>query len=377
MKKRMKNSLLIPFLCGVLLLNVTGAFAQNKATSRYKVFPGNDPNVEYIGRTAQNNGSVSFDWTGVHLRTQVTGGYLAVKIGDTRGDYYDLFVDTKLAKTFKVTRDTVVVLVSNATPAAHQVMLYKRTEGEQGTATIYQFMTNKNGTLKKCPGTPTRKIEFIGNSITCGFGTEVTDGKAPFLPSTENSNHSYASIVSRYFNADYYLTAHSGRGVVRNYGDKNSMSHPATTMQRLFFQTFDINPAVEWDFSKWKPDVVVIKLGTNDLSNPAIAPTEDQFVKGYLDLIASVRKAYGNIPVICMTSCMSGETLYQYVQRVVKDSNDKNVHFVGLMPSLLNVATDFGACMHPNYEGQKKMASILIPHLSTILGWSMTNKVVE
>ena len=341
------------------------------------MFSGNDPNVEYVGRTAVNNGAVSFDWAGVYFRTQVTGGYLAVKMSDTKGNYYDLFIDGKLSKTFKVSHDTVITLVSNATSIVHRIMVYKRTEGEQGTATVYQFLTNKSGALRKCPGTPFRKIEFIGNSITCGFGTEVTDGKAPFLPSTENSNHSYASIVSRYFNADDHLIAHSGRGVVRNYGDKNAVSDVSTTMQRLFLQTFDTNSTISWDFSQWKPDVVVIKLGTNDLSNPNICPTEEQFVTGYLDLIASVRKVYGNIPVICMSSCMSGEKLYQYVQQVVKQCDDKNVHFVGVLPSLLNIATDFGACYHPNYEGQKKMASILIPSLSTIMGWPLTNKPVE
>jgi lysophospholipase L1-like esterase len=375
MKNVMKISVLIPFLCGVLLMNGIEASSQNKEMLRYKVLPGNDPNVEYVGRTAENQGSVSFDWTGVHLRTQVTGGYLAVKMSDTKGNYYDLFIDGKFSKTFKVSRDTIVTLVVNTTSKAHKVLLFKRTEGEQGTATIYHFLTEKKGGLKKCAATPTRKIEFIGNSITCGFGTIGSDPKAPFLPATENSYLSYASIVSRYFDADYYLVAHSGMGVVRNYGDKNPVS--AYTMRQRFFQTFDMNPAVKWDFSKWKPDAVVIKLGTNDLSNPDIYPTEEQFVNGYLDLIASVKKAYGNVPVVCVSSCMSGEKLYQYVQEVVKRSNDKTVHFVGLMPSLLNSATDFGACYHPNYEGQKKMASVLIPSISTIMSWPLTNKPVE
>lgn len=375
MKNRMKISALIPFLCGVLWMNGIMAGAQTRESLRYRALPGNDPNVEYVGRTAENNGSVSFDWTGVHLRTQVSGGYLAVKMTDTKGDYYDLFIDGQFAKTFKVSSDTVVTLVSGAASKTHRVLLYKRTEGEQGITTVSQFLTNKNGALKKCADTPVRKIEFIGNSITCGFGTEVTDGKAPFRPDTENSYHSYASIVSRYFDADYHLVAHSGLGVVRNYGDKKTMSDK--TMRQRFFQTFDQNPAVQWDFSKWKPDVVVIKLGTNDLSNPDIYPTEEQFVNGYLDLIASVKKAYGNIPVVCVSSCMSGEKLYQYVQEVVRRSNDKTIHFVGLLPSLLNFTTDFGACYHPNYEGQKKMASVLIPSISTVMGWSLTNKPIE
>jgi len=346
-----------------------------KSITHWKVVPANDSNVEYIGRTLEKEGTVQFDWTGIHLRTEFSGGYLAVRMSDTRGNYYDLFIDGQFSKTFQVSSDTVVTLASHLSTKIHQLLLYKRTEGEQGMTSIYHFLIAKNGILKRCSNTPVRKIEFIGNSITCGFGTEVADPKASFLPSTENSYHGYASIVSRYFDADYHLVAHSGQGVVRNYGDENSISK--VTMRQRFFQTFDMNPDVKWDFAAWQPDVVVIKLGTNDLSNPVISPTKEQFVAGYLDLIASVRKAYGNVPVICLSSCMSGEKLYQYVQQAVEQSNDKNVHFIGLMPALLNIASDFGACFHPNYEGQKKIASILIPNLSTIMGWPLSNKVVE
>lgn len=348
-----------------------------KPVSAYREFQGCDPNVEYVGRTAVQHTAVAFDWTGVYLRTAFTGGYLAIRMSDTRGDYYDFFLDGKYVKAFKVSGDTIIPLAEHLSSVVHRLLLYKRTEGEQGTTTVSGFLTNKSGKLSKWAITPLRKIEFIGNSITCGFGTEVTDAKAPFLPATENSYHSYASIVSRYFGADYHLIAHSGLGVVRNYGDNNPVSDVSTTMRRRFFQTFDMNPAIEWNFNTWRPDVVVIKLGTNDLSNPSVFPTENQFEEGYLDLIASVRKAYGDIPVVCVTSCMSGEKLYQYVQTVVLKSNDKNVHFVGLKAELLDPATDLGACAHPNYAGQKKMASVLIPNIATIMHWPLTDKPVE
>jgi len=376
MKNLMKISLLIPFLCGFMwLTDGVKAATPSKKTVSHKTIAANDANVEYIGRTLEKEGAVQFDWSGVHIRSQFTGGYLAVAMSDTKGNYYDFFLDGKCINTFKVSKDTVIVLASGLPVKPHQFLLFKRTEGEQGTATIKQFIVAKNGTLIKCSGTPVRKVEFIGNSITCGFGTEVSDPKAPFLPSTENSYHSYASIVSRYFDADYHFIAHSGLGVVRNYGDKKTISEQ--TMRQRFLHTFDMNLNVDWDFSKWKPDVVVVKLGTNDYSNPAICPTEEQFVNGYLELIASIRKAYGEIPIVCVSSCMSGDKLYQSVQAVVAKSNDKNIHFVGLKPELLNWNTDFGACAHPNYEGQKKMALVLIPSLSTIMGWSLSNKPVE
>jgi hypothetical protein len=74
---------------------------------------------------------------------------------------------------------------------------------------------------------------------------------------------------------------------------------------------------------------------------------------------------------------MSGDKLYDFVQDAVKQSADKKVFFVGLKRDLLNPSTDFGASYHPNYEGQKKMASVLIPYISTIMNWQLTDKAIE
>ena len=35
---------------------------------------------------------------------------------------------------------------------------------------------------------------------------------------------------------------------------------------------------------------------------------------------------------------------------------------------------DLGASFHPNYKGQKKVASCMIPYISTLTGWEMTEK---
>ena len=78
---------------------------------------------------------------------------------------------------------------------------------------------------------PSRHIEFIGNSLTCGYGVEGKDRSEPYKAETENCNLSYATIIARYFNADYTLIAHSGRGVVRNYGDSVRIS--AVTMKLI------------------------------------------------------------------------------------------------------------------------------------------------
>ena len=240
--------------------------------------------------------------------------------------------------------------------------------------TLQRVILSEGGVILPWSSVPERRIEFIGNSITCGFGAESSDPNEPYTPETENAYKSYASIIARYFEADYTLIAHSGQGVVRNYGDTASIS--GYTQRHRFLQQFDTQQEPAWDFSTWSPHVVIINLGTNDYS-PGNQPTEEAFVSGYRELLASIRKAYGNIPVLCLSSPMAGAVQRNGVERAATTFDaGKNLYFLPLYATILNGATDIG-CGHPNYSGQKKIAAALIPYISSILGWEMEPKPVR
>lgn len=40
-----------------------------------------------------------------------------------------------------------------------------------------------------------------------------------------------------------------------------------------------------------------------------------------------------------------------------------------------NYEDDLGASWHPNYRGQLKVASCIIPYISTMTGWKMEEKI--
>ena len=117
----------------------------------------------------------------------------------------------------------------------------KRTEGEQGRTTISQFIT-KAGEIIQSEGLKERQFEVVGDSYTCGYGAEKSVKTDKFTPETENSNLTYAAIIARYFNADYYSISHSGMGIARNYSDKFIDVH----MPDRYNRTFDEDDKVKW-----------------------------------------------------------------------------------------------------------------------------------
>jgi len=340
-----------------------------------KFIPASNNNIRYVGRFDFSiPQEVRFDWSGVYIQFSFRSNECSVKMSDTGHNYYNVFVDNQPSKTFDVKSDTTLVLAGGLGPQIHKVQIYKRTEGNQGTGTFKGILLSENGEMLPWKDIPARKIEFIGNSITCGYGTEGLSKDEHWKPSTENNYLSYAPIIARAFNADYHIVAHSGLGVVRNYGYKEKVSPNA--MPDRFNRMYDEKELPVWNFRQWKPDAIVINLGTNDFSTQPY-PDEAVFKKEYENLISEVRKQYGDLPIFCIVGPMIDEPCYSYVKEMVDDFREvyqkKNVFFVGIPTYLMNPEKDLGSDSHPNYLGQRKMAAHVLPVISSILGWDYKN----
>ncbi|MDO9040271.1 MAG: GDSL-type esterase/lipase family protein, partial [Bacteroidota bacterium] len=271
-----------------------------------------------------------------------------------------------------------IVIARNIGTHIHKIRIYKRTEGNQGTGSFKGILIPENGEMLEWKDVPSRKIEFIGNSITCGYGAEGLSKSERFKPSTENNYLSYAPIMARAFKADYHIIAHSGMGVVRNYGYKEKVSPNA--MPDRFNRVYDEHELPLWNFRQWKPDMVVINLGTNDFSTQPF-PDKAVFKAGYEKLIDEVKKQYGEVPVFCIVGPMTDEPCYSYVKELVEDFRSvyqrKNVYFFGIPTYLMDPDKDLGSDTHPNYSGQRKMAGHVLPVISSILEWDYDGKEIR
>ena len=133
------------------------------------------------------------------------------------------------------------------------------------------------------PELSNRKMEFIGDSYTCGYGNEGTSPQEHFKFETENNYLSFGAITARALNAQYLAVCRSGIGIVQGYGGKRNFTMPAV------YDEVVSNSSVTWDYSKYQPDVVVIDLITNDLSAPL---DSTEFTGKYLEFLKRIRTNY-------------------------------------------------------------------------------------
>ncbi len=362
----------ILFLTLILMLS-----ALIKGQGNWQYVPADHPAIHYMGRfDFSNPAAVRYDWPGSTILFQFTGNQLQLFLEGGERNYFNLFVNDELKEVIHVPSDSLYIVTGIKGKGPHLLRLQKRTEGEMGCTVFKGFNISVKGKVTPAPAGISRKIEFIGNSITCGYGTEGASREERFSPATENVNKSYAFITARSFGAECTVIAHSGLGVVRNYGDKNKVSTNLPAMPDRYHQVMDEDSLLKWDFNAWQPNAVVINLGTNDYS---VGPQPDKaiFQRRYEEFIREIRAVYGPVPIFCICGPMRDEPAYSNIKEVVETSRliyqDRNLYFIGIPTALLNDTSDLGSDWHPSYAGQLKMAAHIIPTLATVLNWSFSD----
>ena len=336
---------------------------------------GSDSKISYIGRTeVQEDGSVWFDWSATTFRVAFKGKTLKLACAANKPAYFNLWIDSEQGpiedKVLKISSDTLITLFTAKKAADHVIILQKRNEGEYGAFAVQNLYTD--GQFKQAPEPKKRLIEFIGDSYTCGYGMEALHHDGPFVVAEENPARTYADILGRLFEAETVHISHSGRGVVRNYGDYDKTQN----MVVRYAQTFDELKTDPWT-PTYKPDLVVIYLGTNDFSEGK-QPALWLWCQGYKALLEKVREFHGpNVPIICMASPCD-ELMDDYVYEAVERSGLSNIQVVPIMKGTFRYDdSDLGAAWHPNFSGNRKIASVVAPFISSLMDWDLPLNAYE
>lgn len=362
---------LLPLLVLLALMSGISAKAQRIQLEGTVVKPS-DEHIQYIGRFSfKNPDSPAFTYPGVQINARFEGTSLKMLAKPMSG-YFMAQIDN--GKPFKVgfnaPKDSVVSLATSLRDEAHEVRLMYVIEGYQRMPEFRGFILDEGRKLLEPPYLPERKIEFIGNSITCGYGVESTNPKEGFSDETENHYLTYAAITARNLKAQHLVVARSGIGIYRNYagpktGNRNSM--PAMYDQTLFGVQNE-----QWNFANYTPDVVCVNLGTNDTSTD---PYDRHLLESaYKNFLTTLRSNYPKAKIVFLTgSMLTGQRLEHVkyaldnVVREARNRGDKEVYRFDM--SWQTGDLGLGADYHPSIWQQEKMAGELTSYLRSLMGW--------
>jgi lysophospholipase L1-like esterase len=313
------------------------------------------PAVRLVGRVTDKN---EFQWTGSHVIARFDGTAARIKLNAAANEQFQIVVDGKPTEVLKPSGGSMTYTVaSGLTAGTHEVIVWRRTEAFFGVATYEGF--DFDGTLLAPAPAPTRRIEMVGDSITCGYGDEGDGPSCPFTADTENHYLTYGAIASRNVNADLVATCWSGIGMYRDYGGGTTDQMPVRYLRAL-----PETSTSAWDFSKYVPDAVVINLGTNDFAkgDPGMP-----YQTAYLSFVRTVRKKYPSAYVLAIIPVSGAKKYIDAVVSTLSGEGDKNIGTLTL--SAIAAADGWGCDYHPALPTHAKWGAELGTALKTKLGW--------
>ena len=288
-------------------------------------------------------------------------------------NYVSLELDGKYIGRIRIEKGEIksFPIVVSEKKKTHHLSIYKATEAAIGgilfAGTTAKLIESKTPKTKK-------KIELIGDSITCGFGNDASTipcGTGDWYDQ-HNAYWAYGPVLSRVLDIDYVLSSVSGYGMYRNWNDEHLLEPIIPDVYENLY--LDKDGSKPYDF-KFQPDLVSICLGTNDLSEgdgkkPRLPFNEEKFVSNYIDFIKTVYKNAPNTRIVLLNSPMvSGERnvtfikcLKKVIQAFENDTTHKPIALFEFQPM-----TPKGCNTHPDIADDKVMADQLIPFFKKLL----------
>lgn len=330
--------------------------------------------VRYIGRfNFSDKRGPKFAWSASTIYAKFYGNSVSAKLKSFGDNYFLIVIDGKVViNSLKLSEgeEKTFLLASELILGEHEVSIIVRTEFYLGTAQFLGFYFDK-GKIQPPTDPLKRRIEIVGDSISCGFGNEAENRDIEYSPKYDNSYLAYGSIAARDLEAEHIIVARSGFGLIRSYDGNKSNILPDIYSRIL------PDDDITWKFESFIPQVVVINLGTNDFSSGFI-PSREEFTLAYINLVNKIHKNYKNSKIICAIGpVIDGnalEVIRDYIKNYVVNKLDKDIDINNKWLYFLEfdhqVESDgYGINGHPSLRTHEIMGKHLEDFICKNLNW--------
>ena len=379
------QKILLSFFLGFLFLffscvsnktsDLQSASSQNIIQT--KDFPADENHVKLLGRSIFINDNLIMAYSSTGAEFLIKAKHLEVTFaGDGNEARVVVFVNGERKLDEMIRKSVEVFTVFDESEVVEgEVQILKVSEATSSLAGITKITTDIDGEISPSP-VRDLKIEFIGDSITCGYGVDDLNMSNHFKVSTEDNTKTYAYKAAKALNADYSMVSISGWGIISGYSGDGS-KHPESQLPKIYDRMAfshgraieGVNPgAVKWDFSIFKPDVVVVNLGTNDNSyTKGKSDRIEDFTNSYVEFIKAIRSKNPQAYIICSLGIM-GQDLFDAVNNAVieykNQTGDENICSLKFANQLMSdgIAADW----HPSEKTHTKAAKLLVEKIKEI-----------
>lgn len=346
--------------------------------------------IHPIGRTWLNNDLLFMNFSGSGIRCNVSGDEINITFFATKYDednsrpYITVFLNGD--RTDYVLDSEYKTITIPLNKGVNDLMILKRTESNVSHAAIKEISGVKyhEVEIKK-----RLNIEFYGDSLTCGFGALSTDPNLPFETKTESFFEAFPYRLAQKLDANYSAICVSGFPYYKSRWNQGFPLDSIADMISIssYHNDDTIESAPKWDNINYKPDLVVVYLGTNDESyftvgqdwvdelvkevgsieearkHPKFIRELDLMYKRILRFLNDLYRVYGkDLKVVCLLGMVDViDFIYDTVSNAIEEFNNPNTYYFKLTgPKPDDV---FGSVWHPGSKMHENTANELYEYI--------------
>lgn len=326
--------------------------------------------------------AVEFTFRGTHLNVSLRSG-CGYEFEGLPGDpnapkratwpYLAVFLDDipQPLRRFEIASPNETWLLYQSREAeTHRIRIMKLTENNKTFLGIAAFTAE--GEFLPTERPKKKRLEIVGDSITCGYGNLIKDPARHFYSVDEDGYLAYGPIAARALDFDWSCVSVSGITAVHHQGWQigYAMEELYAYTDRIGQERLSLVPEA-WDFRRHSTDYVVVNLGTNDCYGIQFSPDPaelDRFPAAYRAFIGNIRRLNGpRAHIICALGSMNyylWHDIASVMEQYKRETGDERLHLLRFNP--MHPFDGVGADGHPSLDTHQKMAHELAALLRTL-----------
>lgn len=240
--------------------------------------------IKTNGRCSAVSNGIELDFVGSAIEFNADCTAVDVHIDAVSDVYFSIYVDGKLTQERVVisSGSNALTLARNLSAGVHNFKLVRETEAGTGRKVVVTKIQlgGGNSSLSSKPQNKSILIEFLGDSLSSGYGNLTTGNNNAGDAKYQNGLKAYPYLVADKLGADYRIVSRSGIGL--KYGHESLPTFPEFYAAENYFESSSIK------YSSSNPadvNVVIVNLGTNDYDKGYEASAYEQY---YADLINNI-----------------------------------------------------------------------------------------
>lgn len=311
-------------------------------------------NIKFNGRCDKTDKGVNLNLAASAIEFNTDSTSIMMVVDSAPDIYYTIVVDGKVTKKREVTASgtNYINVARGLSQGEHNVKIIRDCEGRGNKYfTIVSLQLDDGALLTK--DADKKVIEFLGDSLTSGYGNLVLNGASePQEFKNQSSMAAYPYLIAQKFGLDYRIVSQSGIALQKREG---YLSFPD------YYNLENYHIDQEKKYASSSPadvDIVVVNLGTNDIGSGLYDVNNLEQVKAYEKHYANLITNIGyrkDVKIIFLTGVWNNDPaiIDGGVVRELNSLGYNNVYTLKLK------AYKSGGGSHPSADEHKEIAEKL------------------